>query len=307
MAYQLIKDGDKTKAFNTNTGEITDTFTATYPVGTISYTPEQQEQYREKQELQKQQDYKDKCKQRSQEINAVLGRWTFVNCNTDFSGLPHGTLARLFFLASFLDFAHGNKLMDGKNPIRRSDLAGLLYISEPAVSKFLKQASRFIWISKEDEVLISSQVFAKGKLLSPPAMKVYQRGIRTLYRKVAQDKDGGRTQKLNHIGLLFMMLPYINTEYNVLCRNPDEKDLKSIEPIRLKEFCEMMKIDVSNISKLKKIYKNLTFDVNGEQERFVAFVNDGLDTDESVIVINPAVLYSGNNHTQVEAYALYFK
>lgn len=136
--------------------------------------------------------------------------------------------------------------------------------------------------------------------MSDKALKIYKKGIRILFESVNKSEH-------KHLGYIFALLPYVNFEYNVLCKNPDEKDLNSIEPISLKDFCIMIGFDISHLNRLKKIYSAIRFNVDGEQRRFVAFVNDGTDIKRSTICINPRVLYSGSDYTKVEAYALFFR
>ena len=101
------------------------------------------------------------------------------------------------------------------------------------------------------------------------------------------------------------MLPYINLEFNVLCKNPLETDLERIEPLSLKEFCAEIGYDTSQINRLLNIYRKLTFDVKGKQENFCAFVFDGINRNKSKIFINPNVLYNGSNYRRVKILGMF--
>ena len=96
------------------------------------------------------------------------------------------------------------------------------------------------------------------------------------------------------------MLPFINIEYNMLCKNPLEENLDDVEVLTVKEFCEIIGYDYSQISRLANIYKQITFDVKGRQERFCSFVTDGLDLANGQIFVNPRILYSGTDYVKVQ-------
>ncbi|MGN0394923.1 MAG: hypothetical protein ACI4EF_06135 [Coprococcus sp.] len=111
---------------------------------------------------------------------------------------------------------------------------------------------------------------------------------------------GSRVYTPESLGYIFKMLPYINLEYNVLCKNPLEQNLENIEFMSLAEFCHAIDYDISQLSRLLKIYKSLTFEVKTKQERFCAFVYDGLDRGSARIFINPHILYNGSSYSQVK-------
>ena len=103
------------------------------------------------------------------------------------------------------------------------------------------------------------------------------------------------------------MLPFINLEYNVLCKNPIEKDLDKIELLSLAEFCNIISYNISQLNRLLNIYKNIKFNVNGKQENFCAFTYDGLDRRKSRIFVNPHILYNGTNYSQVKVLGAFCK
>ena len=289
------------KAFNTNTGEVTDTFTATYPVGTISYTPEQQERYKEQQERKAEQERKAKLKEISQAANHPLGRFVFVNIFDGFKGLPPATLARLFFLVSYYDEKTGT-LVRGRSSILRRDLPELLKITKGAVTKFLGEVSpRYIIVNEDKTISVNEEVFCKGRLLFTPAIRLYKNGIQSLYQETEQSQ-------VRHLGYIFALIPFLNAKYNVLSYDTEQTSVENIRPITLKEFCDLIDFDFSNVSRLKKIYQQLTFPtVDGKREHFVYFVGDGINAGDATIIVNPRILYRGSDFRAVEAYTIHFR
>ena len=92
------------------------------------------------------------------------------------------------------------------------------------------------------------------------------------------------------------MLPFINIEYNGLCLDIFEKDLALVQFITDADFCNKIGYDYSAVSRLKKVYKRIRFDVEGHTEPFCAFVEAGNSTR---IFVNPHILYNGTRPDMV--------
>ena len=96
------------------------------------------------------------------------------------------------------------------------------------------------------------------------------------------------------------MLPFVNTEYNILCYNPTEKDLNYVLPLSVNDFCATIGYNVANRARLLQTYAEITFLVNGHLEQLCSFVTNGADIGISKIFINPHILYFGKSPKQVE-------
>ena len=96
------------------------------------------------------------------------------------------------------------------------------------------------------------------------------------------------------------MLPFVNTEYNILCYNPTEKDLNYVLPLSVNDFCAAIGYNVENRARLLQTYAEITFLVNGHLEQLCSFVTNGADIGTSKIFINPHILYFGKCPKQVE-------
>ena len=123
--------------------------------------------------------------------------------------------------------------------------------------------------------------------------RFYRESIRQLY---------GATPKSKHhlLGIMFRSLPYINLEYNVLCKNPLENCLQDIELLSLADFCKLVGYPYMKLSRLRAEMKKLTFDVGGRKELFCSFVDAGLGAQNIQIFVNPHILYNGSDYKKVE-------
>lgn len=275
---------------NTITGEVRKSITVVIPDGSRIFTPEQQEAIERKKKNTERRYW------RRQQNDELAGRkgFYFIPNNTDFEGLSPSNVTRLIFLNTFLDYETGLLLESGK-AIKRKDLQRLLKLSRPTVNDFWDEVSPYYLSQTADGALTTNaEIFKRGKLKGQNELyrKFYNNGIRTLYEMAFK--------KCTHLGYLFMLLPYVNIQFNVLCDNPLEDELDKVNFLTVKEFCERIGYDYNHISRLASIYRHITFDVNGRQERFCSFVTDGVDLASGRIFINPHILYSGTNYLRVE-------
>lgn len=292
--YDYLKTKQGLKAVNRSTGEVTDAVERKFPVGSTVITPERKKAYNQ---------YTAK-NETKRVINSVLGHFFFIPRDEDFADLLPQTVTRLIYLNTFIDYDTNRLMLSQRTPMRRADLVEVLGISKAAVSQFWKTTSpKYIKETEDGLMFTNRNVFVKRKLQKNtynPMMKFYINGIRTLYRSTDISNH-------KHLGYVFKMLPFVNTEYNILCHNPDESDLHSIRSLSFGEFCESIGFDVSHLDRLLKIYKNLRFDVNGEQERFAAFTYDGFNKGDMQIFVNPRIMYNGSDFNKVEVLGVFCK
>lgn len=288
--YQQLEDGT-VLAVSLKTGEVTEARHATIPAGSVIMTPEdiaaQIERKRQQQEFFLQ-----------RKSNEQLGKFFFLAINSTLNSLSPATVARLIYLSSFLRFGTDCLYITQRTPMKVSDLQKVMGLSDTTIYRFLKDVCPSYLFSDEDENLhIDTSIFRRGGLPKKEGLgshqKVYIDAIRNLYRA---------TPISNHkqLGYIFLMLPFINIQYNVLCKNPYETDILHVEPLTVREFCELIGHSYSTVARLRDAYSKIRFVVNGQPELFCAFVSDGNNLDDARIFVNPHVFYSGTNHRNVE-------
>lgn len=288
--YNYITAEDGTvKAVDRCTGEVSDTFTGTFPEGTKFLTPQQQEDLRR---------LKEKERRRFFAKTAKGVKFYFVSRGGELKGMSPETVARLIYLISYIRLEENktkeNLLMWKRRPMKREDLPTVLSVSPATVTKFWSEVyPEYINENVEGLLFNNSDLFIRGRGLTKSSLKFFVMGIQELYRITPATKH-------RYLGYLFQLLPYVNIEYNILCHNPLETELEDIEPMSLGEFCDLINYDKSNLCRLLKVYRNLRFNTGGQQsERFVSFVYDGLDRDNARVFINPNILYSGTHGDKV--------
>ena len=301
-------------------GEFTDLDTGEIipiPCGTKIILPEQMQHNHEAAEKRKQHEY---------EFTRDKGeRFIFVDSSADngellpkFTDISPASVTRLLYLSTFDSYKDvkdkDKPLILGqryKQPMTYKDLPDVLGVNRRTSDRFLAEVKdRYVSVCEGGVLRLNDSVFWKGSCKRNsmlPLQQLYINPIRSLYA-AAQGKHH------KQLGYVFMMLPYINREYNVLCYNPFEEDADRVKPLSIKDFCGLISFRDSNVSRLLDIYRSLSFTVIERQQntvierqqKFCLFVNDGIKTGGSKIIVNPNILYVGSNSNRVEVLKLFF-
>lgn len=214
-------------------------------------------------------------------------------------------ITRMMFLSTYLS-RDGFLVSAGHQPLTRDDLPDLLQCSERQFYNFWRDMkSAGVFVEKDERICSDGSKFFKGDLgggreVAKMAedglyvMRLYVNGVRELYKKAT-------AKSLKTLSYIFQILPFVNREYNVVCRNPLETDLQKIEPMTLGEFCEIVGYDSKNAYRMSKQLFSPTFMVGKSEQRAVRYVLDkSLDRESYSIFINPNVYYAGSNPERVE-------
>lgn len=285
--YGVYPDSGQPFAISRATGEVTDAITITVPVGTVSYTPEQQKAIHDRKEQQK--GFLDR-----KAIMDSFGRFSFLHTAQGFEDVSPETAARLVYLSTFLKWEDGALLITQRSKMSRDSLQEVLGLSRQTVSRFLDEVNpNYITLDDVSNLYMNPKLFYRGKIgrhgESVSWRKIYTDSVRKLYRMAGKNNH-------RYLGYVFKMLPFINIEYNGLCLDIFEKDLALVQFITDADFCNKIGYDYSAVSRLKKVYKRIRFDVEGHTEPFCAFVEAGNSTR---IFVNPHILYNGTRPDMV--------
>ncbi len=298
QGYDYVTDGDTGDMFaiQRSTGEVTKAVTMIVPEGSYFKTPEDQEVDRRRSEgLKKKQEQTEWRRQKNENLKE-LGKYFFALCE-DFTGLSDATVARLIFLATFLPVGNeGCLCKTERTPMTVDDLPDLMKLSSKTVRAFLKEASAYIETDERGCLRMIGDRFARGKLKTgqyAEMQRLYRDSIRNLYRSTPVSKH-------RLLGVVFRLLPYVNREYNILCRNPGEECIDDVDLISLSDFCKLIGHDYLKMYRLRAEMKKLTFDVNGKRELFCNFVDAGGSTKNVRIFVNPHIMYNGSDYKKVE-------
>lgn len=280
---------DDYHAIQLSTSEVVAANWAHLPVGTIAYTPEQQEIYKDKKEAEQRRAI-------MRHTNAPLGNFLFADATHRYADVSPQTMARLIYISTFLPYGE-RELKGRKNiPMTKGDVKKATKLSEATFFRFWNEVSgKYLFENSNSHIYVSNN-FKRGKLPKSTKhmeyQKIYIQAVRSLYESCP-------TSKHKHLGRIFQMLPFVNTEYNILCFTPQETNIDSIIPMTLNEFCTTIGMSSEKRTRLVREYAEITLPVHGRNERFCSFVFDGLNMDSARIFINPRILYRGSDWNKV--------
>lgn len=288
--YFTNEDGT-TMAVNFKTGEVTEARQAILPAGSWIMTPEDIAAYNERKRQQREFFLQ-------KHTMGQLGKFCFLSINSSLNCLPPAAAARLIYLSSFLRYGTDCLYITQRTPMKLSDLQKVMGLSNATIRRFLEEVCpSYLSADESGNLHINTSVFRRGALPKKDRLgayqKVYIEAVRNLYRATPISKH-------KQLGYIFLMLPYINIQYNMLCKNPYETDIACVEPLTVREFCNLIGHSYSTVARLREAYSRIRFMVNGQQELFCAFVSDGSSLDDARIFVNPHVFYSGTDPERVE-------
>ena len=286
--YKFLDETKSNLAVDEDTGEVTEAKAVIIPIGSRVITPKQQEVYDELKERQIKREMRRK-------IQDELGYFYFVMREHRFGNISAESAARLIYLCTYLNYNNGFMLTE-RRKMKKSDLKDVLGLSLRTTYNFWNDV-KDVYVSDcgEDGLKLISPFIVRGQITKSDSLykKFYLEGIRCIYKATSISKH-------RYLGYVFQLLPYINTEYNIICKNPDETELEKVQPLLIDEICDILDYDKTQRSRFMNIYRQLIFEYRGRKECLVNFVTT-LDYKELTrAYVNPHILYSGSNHHIVE-------
>lgn len=210
-----------------------------------------------------------------------------------------GALAfRFIYLSTFMDFE--NKLRWGQSfrgkdrgYMIEKDLGEVLGLSRNHVTKFKQRLIELNILSIDAStgiMNINSKVCHKGKLknsLKGESVRVFEDGIQNLY-KSSSPKEHKR------LGIFIQLLPYLNTQHNILCFNTEEVEPKHIQPLNIQDICKVVGHSLAHARRLEGELIRTTVGTEALVMKHTKYCS-------TVYSINPRVFYKGNDIKELQA------
>lgn len=266
--------------------------------GSIILSPGEQQrrhEYWERQNERAQKDAEERAK--AEEIKKWQNghkKFYFAAVEGGYGDLTPTTVSKLFFLASYLSY--DGVLRMGPKPIKRDDVGRLLGGQRSTVWRFLRDVTgKYVTEDENGQLHMPSGIFYRGKLYGDTK---FQTLYRDCVRKLFLMTPGGQRK---YLGYAFQLIPFVNLEYNVLCWNIEETEFSMIEPLSVNDLCALVGFSREHRAKLLRTYRDkIVFEVDGQKERLISVVGDGVDVGTAQIFINPHLLYHGSRPGDVE-------
>lgn len=287
----------RTFNINTSTGEATEMINITVPKGSIWRTPKQQQAAKEFKEAKKRQEEKEIYRRLTKNS---LGNFFFVLADNAFANLPPQTVTKLMMLCTYLWYDNTLRLSP-KTTMKKSDIQNILRLSKKATYAFWHEIENKYIIERDKKLYIadSKHIFRhkiqrnhKSEFIH--YQKIYNKAIRNLYNNIS-------IRKHRQIGYIFKLLPYINLEFNIFCKDPFVSEFKHIEALTIKDLCNLIGYNVTQSSRLLKELQSLKYEHNNHAEYLLSCVqNNSNENAYDKIFLNPHFLYNGSDFKRVE-------
>lgn len=209
------------------------------------------------------------------------------------------SVSRLIYLATYLEYndkedgllvckSKYNKLI----PMNRKIMMSKLRLSEKTFKTFLYDVKAHNLIFENGgKLYLNPDYFTKGKCSfdTKSYTRLYIDPIRSLF-------ENSKVSSHKQLSYVFRLIPMIHYHLNVICYNPDETNIKKIKDISLVDICGLLGIDVVNKSRFKRDMLKFYVTIEGEKFYLFKYVKvEGLESDKDYFVINPYVIYKGND------------
>lgn len=221
--------------------------------------------------------------------------WLLYNAGQSLDlGLQSDELTKLIYISTYMGY--NNRLMlSDDNSMTKQDMMKSLDISERTFRDFYSSIidTGILHEDKDGCLYLDTSIFRRGAFkrgaienIDGNRMRLYIQSIRSLYTqaKISEHKL---------LSYLFQAIPFVNVNYNILCFNPMETDLKKIKPMVMRDFCAVIGYSPDNDRRLKTKLKGLRL----QQLPVFSFVDNA---DGLFCYINPNVYYAGNKWEEVK-------
>ena len=292
-------------ATDLTTGEVSPALWYLVPSGSSIITPAKRAADQRRKQNAKERDEREFYREAKRVAETELGGYFISKFSRDEPpiNLDRETLARLIYLCTFLDYS-GRLMKTQRAVMTKDDAQGILKLSPATFYRFWAKviSEGYLTISSDGSLYPSPRLFSRGRLsvtgYSEGRTKIFIKQMRRLY-------EATPVRAHHYLGAVFLMLPFINIKYNVLCRNPFEDDIEKVDTMSMDEFCTAMGLRPRSAADYRRAYRELTFPLeDGRKQRFCITVQT--DEGKEMIFINPRVLFRGDNWHMVENLILHF-
>ncbi|BDG37249.1 hypothetical protein BV455_02426 [Parageobacillus caldoxylosilyticus] len=233
----------------------------------------------------------EKAKKEFEEFNKDAGKfiWSYpekIRQLIKSEEFTKSDITMIFYLATFVNSA-GYLSHDNGVKFSKKDIQEKLEISRNAFSKFFNKlidhkilipsGKNFMW---NDEYNFYGST--KGKASPTMLVRSYVNQIRYLYE--AKNRKGKKLYSAIKLYPVFALIPYLHHSTNIICKNPDVKNIEDIEYFNIKEIAELL-----DLNQTKKVSSGLSSLLLNGQTVFVKVEC----RNETYLKLNPRIFWRG--------------
>lgn len=165
-------------------------------------------------------------------------------------------LGYFLVLQTYIDYENNALIVSTHNPVpmNRGQIGEVLGLNNRSslkknldnfIEKGLIIEQELVYSGKQYKAYcINEQYHFKGRTKSKKVVKTFSAQVRKIYNTNLSKKGNKQPSEL---GFMYLILPYIHYELNILCANPFETDVEAIQPLSITDICEVTGMDRKNI------------------------------------------------------------
>lgn len=220
--------------------------------------------------------------------------------------IDKANVSRIIYLATYLDYNNRNKgqLVINKQynkivPMDRATVKSVLKLNDRTFDRFLKDVKENNLLYEIDKKFyINTEYFNKGNIND---LQKYQSYCRLFITTIRDLYEISKVSKHKVLANVFQLIPYIHYSNNMICHNPDAAE-REAKPMTLEDIGLTLGIsqDKGNLSKFMRELESFKINIEGKDCRIFRYVKL---TDRNFFIVNPYVIYSGDNVEQLREVA----
>ena len=130
--------------------------------------------------------------------------------------------------------------------------------------------------------------------------RLYTESVRFMYDSSVLRKKKGVMSNI------YYTLPYLHSEYNIACWNPEEKNPANIIPVSIEDFDAITQIEEGSVLEIINTLEKHTFEIDGRTEKVFAFApRPDLGINKMCAHVNPHIVYAGHKENAAKALAVF--
>ena len=192
-----------------------------------------------------------------------------------------------------------------------------LSLTKKHIKKILKikdEAFRLFWnilmdneliLEKDEMIYINLFYFYRGKekdyykymntKFGDKFTRLYIKTTRNLY-------ENTNSRRIKKLAIIYKLLPFVNWQTNILCKNPSETNKNKIEPLTILDISNYCDYDKTHLARFRKELHEFKYNNNDIFMR----IGKGIDINYDYIVVNPLFYYRGNNINELNYLLILF-
>ncbi|WP_250675288.1 hypothetical protein LZ906_017835 (plasmid) [Paraclostridium ghonii] len=220
--------------------------------------------------------------------------------------IDKANISRLIYLATYIDYNNRQEnllIKHGKNykiePMARADIKKVLGLGDTVFKSFMSDMrNNNLLFEANNKFYISNDYFSKGKcnFNNKEYTRIYINTTRMLFENCT-------SRQHKQLSYIYQLIPFMNYELNIICKNPSETDFYKLEKLSLLQICELLGVSTDKDNMRKFRNDLLKFYVKMEEKKYYflsyARILNGHGL-KDYFVVNPQITWGGKDMRQIK-------